>query len=178
MDTGVRAACNTATCCANDATIIYRLLLWSLVGSIISAHLSGSVKTNPKRPHSVRAGFFSLFYGFSVLCPFFRRLPYDWRAPVAYFITMNVVLMQLYIVYFLYLTNTLLYCGTCKFLIAFAKDLGQQVIALNGHISAMKMTGAIELRETRDTLTDTIREIVDFNCEIKELRANLYKSCM
>lgn len=173
MDTGVRAACNTVTCCANDATIIYRLLLWSIVGSIISANLSGSVKNPPPNDRNARAGFFPfVLWVFCTLL--FRRLPYDWRAPVAYFITMSVVLMQLYIVYFLYLTNTLLYCGTCKFLIAFATDLGQHVIALSGHISAMKMVGALELPATRVTLTDTIREIVDFNCEIKELRAGLY----
>lgn len=83
--------------------------------------------------------------------------------------------LQVYIGYLLYFCNTVLYCGTCKFLISFANDFRQSLSAIEEGITSTTTIKKPLLARTYRQIDKKFREAIEFNCEFKQLRWALRK---
>lgn len=97
------------------------------------------------------------------------RYPYNWRAPLGYFIT-SIILGILFICEALIYTScNILFFGTCKFLVAFCADFKDSLKKLDETIIDSVTTGTKLSIVRRLKLRRMFNDVVQFHCDMIDL---------
>ena len=98
------------------------------------------------------------------LC-FCDRLPYDWRTPAAYFLTMIGQLFAFYFVASVYLCTFIMFFGICFYLVALYQDCDTNFNRLEQTIIEYSQCQGMWSINAMQRLRANIHELIQFHCD-------------
>lgn len=97
------------------------------------------------------------------------RFPFNWTAPIGYFLAMAIQTLQVYCASLTYICFMVVFFGICIFLMSFVDDL-ENCLALNEEkILASVHAGGSSMNRVLPGLRNSLNDLVRFHTEVKQL---------
>lgn len=98
---------------------------------------------------------------------FLLRLPFNWRTPLAYFLTMAIQALQYLFSFATHVNGVALFLAICKIIGTFCVDFEQELNNLNKVLDKFKGATNDSVDDVRLEVKQSLKHIIQFQCDVK-----------